>query len=525
MTELKLILDSAFKEIIEKIVSGEIRTQNQLELEKVVIARKYLLNRIIKNAELISHAEKNYPFALTPLRKFLKTKPMRTLSGVANIAVMWLGDKLNAKYFSCPYKCIYCPQGDYAPKSYIGVEPTTLRAIRNNYDPYLQVTNRLKQFHAIGHATDKCELIIMGGTFLAWQREHCTNFVKRCFDAFNGINSTSLDEAHRINETASNRCIGLTIETRGDYCSQQQIDYMLSLGTTRVEIGVQSTDPKLLELTKRGHETIANIQAFQLLKNAGIKITAHWMPGLTGLYGKIDIEKEIELFKELFDNPSYRPDELKIYPTLVIPGTELYQLWQEGKYDALTFEQTVQLLIELKKAIPRYVRIKRVMRDISEHEAEAGARTTNLRQLLHEEMKKKGIKCSCIRCREVGMSKFRPENIKLQQLEYEASDGKEIFLSFEDPENNVLIAFLRLRIDNSDAAKIRELHVYGELAPIGASGLWQHHGFGKRLMQEAERIAKGFGKSKICVTSGVGVRGYYGKLGYKLEGYYMTKNL
>lgn len=520
-------LSSACKELIEKINSGGVRTQKHLELEKVTMARKYALGRIIKNADIASYAEQNI-CGNELLRRFLKTKPMRTLSGVANIAVMWLG----VNKFSCPYKCIYCPQGEqtdangvkvFAPKSYIGVEPTTLRAIRNNYDPYLQVTNRLKQFHIIGHETDKCELIIMGGTFLAWSRENCTQFVKRCFDAFNGIDSISLDEAHGINETASNRCVGLTIETRADYCSKEQIEYMLSLGATRVEIGVQSTDSNLLRLTKRGHDVNANIQAFERLKNSGLKITAHWMPGLTGLYGKIDIDKEIEMFKELFDNPSYRPDELKIYPTLVIPGTELYELWKAGKYSALSFHDALELLIELKKIVPRYVRIKRVMRDISEHEAKAGARTTNLRQLLHEKMKEKGIKCGCIRCREVGQNKIKPEQIELQRFDYEASGGKEIFLSFED--KNALIAFLRLRIDDSGTAKIRELHVYGELAPLGASGLWQHRGFGHRLMQEAERIAKEFGKDKMQVTSGVGVRQYYRKLGYELGGFYMAKEL
>jgi len=514
----------ACKELIEKINSGEVSTQKQLELEKVTVARKYSLNRIIKNADITLYAE-NYPQS-TAIRKFLKTKPVRTLSGVANIAVMWLDNrKIDGKHFSCPYKCIYCPQGDYAPKSYIGVEPTTLRAIRNSYDPNLQVVNRLKQFHIIGHATDKCELIVMGGTFLSWDRENCTNFIKRCFDAFNGCESKSVEEAHRINETAANRCIGLTIETRGDYCSPQQIDYMLSLGTTRVEIGVQSTDSNLLALTKRGHDAATNTQAFERLKNAGLKITAHWMPGLTGLYGSINVDKEIAMFKELFDNPAYRPDELKIYPTLVIPGTELHELWETGKYEALSFEQTTHLLIELKKLVPKYVRIKRMMRDISEHEAKAGARTTNLRQLLQERMKEKGIKCICIRCREVGQNKIKPEKIALQRFEYDASGGKEIFLSFEDQQNDVLIAFLRLRIDDSDAAKIRELHVYGELAPIGASGIWQHSGFGRQLMQEAESIAKELGKRKIQVTSGVGVREYYKKLGYAFENPYMCKKL
>ena len=362
----------------------------------------------------------------------------------------------------------------------------------------------------------------MGGTFLAWGRQNYENFVKGCFDAFNGAPSTSIEEAKKLNETAENRVIGLTIETRADYCREYNISEMLRLGTTRVELGVQTTDEKLLELAKRGHGTEENKKALKLLKEAGLKITAHWMPGLSGLYGKIDTEKEIASFKELFSNPDYRPDELKIYPTLVIHGTELHDLWKSGKYDALTFEQTIELLAEMKKHVPRYVRIKRIMRDISEHEAQAGARTTNLRQLLHERMN--ASSCSCIRCREV--SGKVPESVQLIEDEYEASGGREFFISYEDAENNLLVAFLRLRIDSSDAAKVRELHVYGPQIPIGRNEAgFQHLGYGKKLLAKAEEIAKGFSKSKIQVTSGVGAREYYRKLGYVLEGFYMAKSL
>ncbi|MBI2075906.1 MAG: tRNA uridine(34) 5-carboxymethylaminomethyl modification radical SAM/GNAT enzyme Elp3 [Candidatus Aenigmarchaeota archaeon] len=516
------ILSLACKELAAKILSREISSPQVLEIEKIRIAKKYSLGTVIKNADILLRAESGEPY----LKKFLKTKPVRTLSGVANIAVMWLG----TDGFSCPFKCIFCPQGNtrgvkvFTPKSYTGCEPTTLRAIRNNYDPYLQVTNRLKQLGIIGHATDKCELIIMGGTFLSWHKQNQGDFIKRCFDAFNSVESSSLVEAQKINETAKNRCIGLTVETRSDYCSPKDIEWMLCLGTTRVEIGVQTTDDELLSMVKRSNNAQSNVEAIKRLKEAGIKVTAHWMPGLTGLE-KLDMKKEIRDFRKLFDNPDYRPDELKIYPALVIPGTELHELWKKGDYQPLSTSQFIDLLIELKRLVPKYVRVKRVMRDISEHESAAGASTTNIRQLVHEKMAKAGAGCRCIRCREVGQNRSKPEKIELQRFDYEASGGKEIFLSFEDSENDILVAFLRLRIDADSTAKVRELHVYGEMMPIGGIGAWQHKGFGKKLLEEAEAIAKEFGKNRVQVTSGVGAREYYRKLGYGLEGFYMVKEL
>lgn len=524
------------KKLLDDIRSGQIKTTGQLEVAKIKAAEGYPLIKNSDIASLLSRQDEDYD----KINKFLQIKNVRTASGVANIAVMWL---YKSHEYSCPFQCIYCPQGAstdakgvihlIAPKSYTGVEPTTLRAIRNNFDPFLQVTNRVKQLNLIGHPTDKCELIVMGGTFMATPTSFQDKFVKRCLDGFNGFDSESLEHAQLINETAKNRCIGLTIETRADYCNQQQIEQMLRLGCTRVEIGVQATDEKLLEITKRGHGMQANKEAIKHLKENGLKACIHWMPGLTGLQGKIDEKKEIEMFEQLFD-PAYRPDELKIYPTLVIPGTELYGLWKEGKYAPLTTEQAMRLLMEFKKLVPPYVRIKRVMRDISEHKPEAGAKTTNLRQLAKHEMEKRGLSCECIRCREIGHVAHSSGDIELKQMEYEASGGKEIFLSYES--RNALFAFLRLRIDSSDTAKIRELHVYGNMVSIGkhgkqsdaqsASFALQHKGLGRRLMEEAERIAKKFGKSKISVTSGIGAREYYRKqLGYTFEAPYMVKKI
>lgn len=504
----------ACKEIIKEIKEGRIKTQQQLEKEKIVIAKKFLLNKVPKNSEIFAFVDKNDP-DYTKLKKFLQTKPIRTLSGVANIAVMWLGKNKNGTPFSCPGKCIYCPRGKNAPQSYTGTEPATMRAMRNLFDPYNQVKNRLKQLHIIGHPTDKCELIIMGGTFPALPFEEQMKFVKECFDALNGRKSKNLNEAQKINEKAKNRCIGLTIETRPDYCNKKIINQMLKLGATRVEIGVQTLDEKLLKKIKRGHTTKDVKKAIKLAKDAGLKVCIHLMPGLTGL-DKLDMKKELDNFKEIFRNEDYRPDELKIYPTLVVPGTKIHELWLNGKYQPLTIKQTIDLLIKIKKIVPEYVRIKRVMRDISSHEVVAGPAITNLRQLLIE----KGVKCRCIRCREIRSNEIK--NPKLKIIEYKASGAKEFFLSYED--NDRLIGFLRLRLLKNKAL-VRELHVYGPMIEIGKKGNVQHSGFGKLLLNEAEKIAKKKKIKLVQVTSGIGVRDYYKELGYKLKGYYMIKKI
>ena len=369
----------------------------------------------------------------------------------------------------------------------------------------------------------------MGGTFMAWHKELRENFIKGCYDAFNEKESENLDESIRINEASDHRVVGLTIETRADYCRDHNIKEMFRYGTTRVEVGVQSTNDEILQLTKRGHSAEENQRAFALLRKNGLKITAHWMPGLTGVFGKLDFDLEKKMFKELLNSQYYRPDELKIYPALVIPGTELYDQWIRKEYEALTIDSAKELLIELKQLVPKYVRIKRMMRDIPEQESEAGANKTNLRQLIHAEMKKRNIECQCIRCREVGQKLLNGKeilDIELKKIEYDAADGKEIFLSFEDSKRNIIVGFLRLRIDSDDFAKVRELHVYGQQIPVGKnSSEYQHKGFGKKLLQKAEELALQEGKKVISVTSGAGVREYYKNLGYNFEWPYMVKKL
>ncbi len=537
-------MQQAALDIIKKIESGQITSRYKLEREKIQISKKYGLDGILKNAQIIPYAKNSDTV------KFLQMKPVRTASGVATIAVMW---KFNGIAGPCPANCVYCPKGEgidssgkkwNAPKAYTGTEPTTQRAMRFDYDPYLQIQNRLMQFRIMGHPSDKCELIIMGGTFTSIPFSAQEEFIKQCFDSFNGSHSSSLIESQKINETAKNRCIGLTIETRADYCSQEIIEKMLSFGTTRVEIGVQSTSDEILALINRGHDAQANIETFARLRNNGLKITAHWMPGLTGLYGKLDMQKEVESFKKLF-TPDYQPDEIKIYPALVIEGTKLNELWKSGSYEPLTDELFVELLTKLKQYVPPHVRIKNVMRDIPHTEATAGASRTNLRQLTNRKMASLGIYCKCIRCREVGLAKKQPQNAEMIIEQYKAGTnrrderlstlGKEYFISIEDKKQSLLLGFVRLRMTNNNAF-IRELHVYGKLVPIGeknnsegtdAEGVFsaQHKGIGKQLLQKAEEICRNNGIEKLLVMSGVGVREYYRKQCYKLEGYYMAKNL
>ena len=476
---------------------------------KKAIAKELGLERIPKNSEL------------QPYCGELKTKPVRTLSGVSPIAVM-------IRPLSCPFNCVYCPSGK-AAKSYTGFEPAARRAIRNKFDPFLQAKNRLKQYKLLGHPADKCQVIVMGGTFLSTPEEYRTWFIKRIYDALNGMESKTLEEAIRFNETAKHRAIGLTIETRPDFSKEEHINEMLRLSATLVELGVQTTDEKLLIKSKRGHPISETIEATRLLKDSAYKITYHMMLGLTGLDRK-NLKKELIDFRKIFEDEAFRPDMLKIYPTIVTKGTELYDLWRNGEYEPLTNEEAMELLTEIKQIVPPWVRIMRVQRDVPSNLIEAGPNLTNMRQLVLEKMEKEGKKCRCIRCREVGRrGAERPEMV---ERKYKASKGVEHFISFEDSEKDSIIGFIRLRFpykpfrsELENSSLVRELHVYGAQTIIGKSGSWQHRGFGRKLLSRAEELSREKGYSKIAIISGVGVREYYRRLGYRLEGPYMVKKL
>jgi len=511
------------REIVEVLINANNLTKRKAWKMTKDVCKKYGLEYMPTNVQLLQACD---TIEIKKLRPVLLAKPMRTASGVTIITVV-------PKPADCPGDCIYCPKGDDAPKSYSGLEPAIQRAKHNRYDPFLQTKNRLEQYGLMGHPTDKIQIIIIGGTFLALEKSYKTNFIKRVFDALNTKTAKTLEQTKKFNETAHNRCVGLIIETRPDYCKQSHINEMLNYGTTMVEIGVQSVYPEIIERINRMHTIEDVVEATAFAKDAGLKVNYHVMPGLPGMSKAMEIEQ----FKLLFENPDFRPDALKIYPTLVVKGTKLYEWWKSGDYIPLNTEQTIEILAEAIRHVPKYCRIVRMQRTMSVSEIESGVKKSNLREFVEADAERRGIKIKEIRYREVGRSeKADYEKAKMCRTDYDASKGKEIFLSFEDDKNDVLIGFLRLRLPSSGArpeitnktALVRELHVYGPLVPIGRfdDAAYQHRGFGMRLLAEAERIAKEeFGKNKIVVTSGVGVREYYYKNGYKADGPYVSKSL
>ncbi len=465
----------------------------------------------------------------------MPTKPTRTMSGVTPIAVV-----LEPR--PCPHgTCVYCPTLG-VPQSYTPLSPAIMRAKELNYDPYKQVLARIKAFEIMGHPTQKIELIVMGGTFTAYPIEYQYWFIKRCFDAMNGKEAKDLEEAKKINEKAKHRCVALCIETRPDYCKNDDVKRMLELGATRCELGVQLPDDEVYKITKRGHTVKDVVDATKRLKDAGFKVGYHLMPGLPGSSMKNDLEK----FKLLFTDEGFMPDQIKIYPTQVMKGSELELWYKEGRYKTYSDEETLELLKRIKLMVPKWVRIMRVMREIPPSFITNGTKKIDMRNLIYEELRKEGKSCRCIRCREIGFSivkgkisreevlKLSPEDLSLDVQSYTASGGQEYFISYEY--KDFLFGLCRLRIinGNSDFAFVRELHVYGpelkinnptESTSTKKAIPIQHSGLGRRLMQKAEQIAKENGIKKLLVISGVGVREYYRKLGYELEGPYMAKTL
>lgn len=456
-------------------------------------------------------------------------KSTRTISGITPVAVM-------LKPYKCPHgRCIYCPSIN-SPNSYTEKSPVVLRARRNDYDAFKQIKGRHKILELCGHKTQKNEIIIMGGTFFGYPENYQKQFIKSCFDGLNGLVSKNLEESKKFNETAKKRCTGLCIETRPDYCGKKQINKALEYGCTRIELGVQTLDNKIYEKIERGHKIEDVINSTQLLKDSCFKVFYHMMPGLFS-----DFKKDVKMFKELFSNQNFKPDGLKIYPTVVVKGTKLEQLYKKGEYTPYTSEEVIKLLVKLKSILPKYVRIARIMRDIPKEYIVAGSPHSHLRDEIKKVMEKQKIKCNCIRCREVGYflrsgGKIHENSIKLNRIDYEACNGKEIFLSFDDTKNDILIALLRLRVPfkpfrkeiDEKTALIREIHTYGPQVPINKieEEKFQHKGYGSLLLKEAERIAKEeFDKKKMVIISGVGTRQYFYKFGYKLDGPYVSKSL
>ena len=481
------------------------------------------------------------------IEKVLQIKKIRSLSGIIIVSVL-------TKPYPCPGKCLYCPLQKGIPKSYLKGEPAVDRAVLLKYHPYHQVQARLKTLEEIGHPIDKIDLRIIGGTWSYYPKQYQTWFIKECFRAANEYPSPTLppppqrgggglrrgwgglEKEQKKNERAKCRIIGITIETRPDFIDEKEIKRLRRLGVTRVELGVQSIYDDVLKLNRRGHKVEETIRATKLLKDAGFKICYQMMPNL---YGS-NLKRDLEMFKQLFSNPRFCPDYLKIYPCALLKEASLYKVYKEGKYKPYSFKELLWLLKEIKKIVPYWVRIQRIVRDIPAQEiVEGPTKISNLRQIIHQDMQKEGWRCKCIRCREVKEDYNPKEKVYLFREDYWAQDGYEIFLSFENKKRTKLFSLLRLRIPSQyfirekhflsvleGAAIIREIHTYGKLVALGQKEIApQHRGLGKKLMKEAEKIAKEeFGLKKMAVIAGVGVRGYFRKLGYRLKDTYMVKN-
>jgi len=544
---------------IRELLHQKINSREDLAMVKRKLAKKYKIG-ILYNSEILQAyrrqiSQKKIKPSLF-LEKILRKRAVRTMSGIAPVAVL-------TKPYPCPGRCAYCPTEKNVPQSYLSNEPAVMRAIRCGYDPYKQVQLRLRALEANGHQPTKIELIVIGGTWSALPEKYKYWYIKECFKAANRYESRIMNyesrknaESHnslfiihdsikslkeklakeqKKNESAKYRLIGITLETRPDYINEKELLEMRQLGATRVELGVQALDDKILQLNKRGHGVAEIVQATELLKNFGFKVTYHIMPGLPGSTPA----KDLKMFKQLFVDERFQPDQLKFYPTVVTRGSLLYYWWKAGKYKPYSPKVLENLIIACKKIVPPYVRIIRLIRDIPGESIIAGNMITNLRQMI----KDRGIACGCIRCREAREKELRIKNYELRITKYKASGGEEYFLSYESKDGKILYGFCRLRLITRNlqlatrnsksplppllkgAGLIRELHVYGELVPVGQNKKIQHAGLGKMLMREAERIVARSGYKKIAVIAGVGVRGYYRKFGYKLKNSYMVRDL
>ena len=520
--------------IIDALLSSEqVLDRRIINRIKNRICAEFKRSQVPSNADVLQAAIPEESEVLLPL---MQKRPVRTISGVAVVATM-------TEPIACPHgKCAYCPGGPDlgVPQSYTGHEPATMRGIQHNFDSYDQTKSRLDQLSTIGHSIQKVELIVMGGDWCSKPFDYRESFVKGALDAMNGERSSTLQKAMKTNETAEVRNVGLTFETRPDWVTEQSIDEMLQMGATRVELGVQCLSDDILELVQRGHDVQSTIQATQMLRDAGLKICYHMMPGLPSSTP----ERDVEDFKTLFNDSRFQPDMLKIYPTIVVKNTKLYDWWKSGEYIPYTNNQIISLVGTAVNNMKEYVRIQRMQRDIPLHQIEAGLNKGNLRELVHQYMFENNLRNPTIRYREVGHFQMRsdaeidPGNIQLIKRDYAAADGTEYFLSFEEPDLDIIFGFLRLRIpsdityrdeiNKSLCAMIRELRVYGPVVNIGEHDpeAWQHLGFGEKLIDEAERLVSDkFDARRILVNSGIGVKEYYRNLGFTDIGPYLEKNI
>ncbi|MDD4151547.1 MAG: tRNA uridine(34) 5-carboxymethylaminomethyl modification radical SAM/GNAT enzyme Elp3 [Candidatus Gracilibacteria bacterium] len=553
-------------QILDEIILEGVKLSglNKEEFHKLKnnVYKNYDVKKPFASIEFISRYNelvKNGTIEINPeFQKLIRKRGVRSLSGVTVISLL-------TKFWGCPGKCVYCPTFDDLPKSYIPNEPAVQRAQLNEFDPILQIHNRLRALEVTGHKIEKNDIRIIGGTWSVYPKAYREDFIKGIYDAFNTYDemkenieetdlgsekfasfklkdgfklklSNSLEEAKKLNETSRCRVIGIAIETRPDWINLEEIARLRRYGVTRVEIGYQTTFDEINEINKRGHGNKESIEATKLLKNAGFKVVAHMMPNLLGSTPKKDKESLVRVF----DDQAFRPDELKIYPMVVTDKSELTEIWKKGGFQPYDDETLINLTADLEEMIPEYVRLNRTYRDIPASEILAGSHVSNLRQIVEEKIKKKGIHLVDIRHREIKDKVNIRANAVMNIFDYKASDGKEFFMTFEDKEDRTIFSLLRLRLPGlknneiysllpeiAGAALIREIHTFGDQLSIGEVGstFGQHLGFGKKLIEKAEAIAIENGYEKMAVIAGVGVRGYYEKRGYHLEGEYMVKKL
>ncbi len=459
------------------------------------------------------------------VRVLLQTKPVRSQAGVTVVTVL-------TKPYPCPGECVFCPTDVRMPKSYLHDEPGAQRAERYAFDPYDQTAGRIQALEQIGHPVDKIELLILGGTWSSYRRDYQEWFIKRCFEAMNGTTSETLVEAQELNARGQRRNVGLVVETRQDHITPEELRWFRYLGVTKVQIGIQSLDERVLTLNRRGHDVQATRDAFRLLRLAGYKIHGHWMPNLLGA----TLASDVADYGRLWSDPAIQPDELKIYPTMLLQNAELYDYWQRGEYKPYTEEQVTEVLVQCKVQTPRYVRLTRIIRDIPTTNVVEGFTKANLRQIAQQAMKKRGLQCQCIRCREVRRQKLTVDDLRLTIESYATDATTEHFLSFVT-EDDQIAGFLRLSLPHQNVelpipelaghAMIREVHIYGPAVPIGddSDGEAQHIGLGTQLVEKAKEMARGAGYGRIAVISAIGTRNYYRKLGFERDGLYMTAAL
>ncbi len=474
----------------------------------------------------------------------IRMKPMRTLSGVTTVTVL-------TKPYPCPGECIFCPTDLRMPKSYLPDEPGAMRALHHAFDPYEQVAARLEALQAVGHPTDKIELLILGGTWSSYRKDYQAWFLRRCLEVMNSTNSREPEPEHRqtprvdfaaleaaqtLNERSRHRNVGLVIETRPDHVNLEELAWLRKLGVTKVQMGAQSLDDQILDVNKRGHTRAETHQAVALLRSAGFKIVLHWMPNLLGA----TLESDRDDFARLWDGLA--PDEIKIYPTQLLENADLYAYWQRGEYRPYTTEELVNLIADVKPTIPRYCRVNRVIRDIPSDNVVEGNKRTSLRQDVHLELKRRGQKCECVRCREVRGQQITVDELQMDDLVYQTDYTEEHFISWvtasDDDHGSRLAGFLRLSLPGPDspesgipdlqgAAIIREVHIYGQSLQVGEEkrGAAQHAGLGTRLLEKADQIAWERGFSRMAVISAIGTRVYYLNRGFERGDLYLIKDL